>query len=298
VGGANNANFRNHDRNKEKRHGGSGSWLFGEKPHELFVEWTEGRMKPPILWLHAKPGTGKSVLCSAAIERLRSAQYNAITAFLLLRFDQPAQSLQLFRTLADQLLHLFFQQSAQIPNEIVALLSRNRDDSASVKELIQFLLTRMKPVYIFLDGLDELEEDIKDFLSFIVTMAKDSGGTLRLWCSSQPRSSIKMALKGCHELEIDATHVECDIRAYLTSYIPDAIEEENQILTTTVYKAVSERAEGSFLWASCMVDWIGDAESPAERIKKIKEGFPDDINTYYKRILDRLSEKDDGKLSR
>ena len=52
--------------------GGTCDWLF-EEPD--FQNWLNGKSTKPVLWLHAGPGTGKSILCSQAYKYAEAAAF-------------------------------------------------------------------------------------------------------------------------------------------------------------------------------------------------------------------------------
>ena len=290
LGGNNEFNSRQYDHLVGKRHSGSCNWLLH---HNLFNSWWQGHIYPPILWLHAQPGAGKSVLCSFAIEKARKTPSEVATAFLFLRFARQVSPIQLLRDLALQLLLQLFQRLGRdqdIPESLYGIWHSDRDDSTYVKRLLEQLVDHLTPVYIFLDGLNEVEADIQDFLKFLNGMAANE--KLRLWCSSQHTSKIKRDLEGCHELVISVIDTQSDIESYLATTIPQHVIEGDQQFITTFQDIVLDVAKGCFLWASNMIEELAAAVSEDEMKQLILERLPVTMDEYYKNLLERLNKRD------
>ncbi|KAF8476586.1 hypothetical protein DFH94DRAFT_99030 [Russula ochroleuca] len=73
----------NHNIARKAHHKGTASWFFRGS---IFKRWTSS----PLLWIHGKPGSGKSVLCSGIIEDIKAQREagSAIMAYFYLRLPR------------------------------------------------------------------------------------------------------------------------------------------------------------------------------------------------------------------
>ena len=290
LGGTNEFNAKQYDHFRQKRNPGSCRWLLH---HELFTSWWRGQLSPSVLWLHAQPGAGKSVLCSSAIELARESPSKMATAYLFLKFAHHVESLQLLRALGLQLLLQLFQRQQDdqdTPDFIREILHSDRDDFTHVKRIFNQLVEQLSPVYVFLDGLNEVEANIDDFIAFLTELAANE--KLRLWVSSQYHSRIQRSLKGCRELAVTAADTQPDIEIYLSKAIPENVMEGDPEFISTFQNMVLRDTKGSFLWASNMIEALAAAISEDERKMLIFDRLPATMDQYYIGLLKRLTERD------
>ena len=295
LGGTHESNFRQYDHLREKRYPGSCQWLFH---HEQFASWWAGRAQPSILWVQGQPGAGKSVLCSAAIEEAKRSPSEMAAAFLFLRLTQNAEPIQLLRSLCRQFPHHFLQRQRHdqdIPELFYAVLRTDRDDYANVKRMFEQLVEQLAPVYIFLDGLNEVEGDIQDILKSLIDMV--SIYKLRLWCSSQYTLEIKRALGKYHELVVTAADTQEDIELYLSKKVPQLVTEGDLDFISKFQKIVLSDAKGCFLWASNMIEALATAVSEDERNILILDRLPRSMDQYYAGLVERLGMRDNSGWS-
>ena len=141
-----------------KKHPGTGLWLI-EDPR--FSEWLiEGNF---ILWLNGFAGSGKSVLCSTAIQsvlRHRRSDPRIGIAFFYFTFNDESK-----RDESGMLRALLLQLSTQLRDghaDLSRLYNSYQTSTAPSRVLIEylrFLIERFNHVYIMLDALDESPRD-------------------------------------------------------------------------------------------------------------------------------------------
>ena len=290
LGGTHESSAQQYDHFIAKKHPGSCQWLIR---HDLFTSWWAGRISPSVLWVQGQPGAGKSILCSAAIEEVKKSPNEMAAAFTFLRLAQKAGSIQLLRDLSVQLLYQMFQRQQQdqdIPESLYTVLRSDRDVLANVKAMFEQLVEQLLPVYVFLDGLNEVEGDLGDILKFFIGMA--SSGRLRLWCSSQYTPDVKRALEGQNELLVTAADTQDDIESYLSKTIPQHVTEGDMDFISQFQKFVLVDTKGCFLWASNMIEALANAVSEDERKMLILDRLPHSMDQYYAGLFERLNNRD------
>ncbi|KAL4942877.1 hypothetical protein BDV06DRAFT_221721 [Aspergillus oleicola] len=169
---------------------------------------------------------------------------------------------QLLRCLADRIKDV-------LPAAIEPYLNVNNQDSTRMEDLIEALLMELPQTFIFVDGLDEAEyaedvsdfgyhdQDVQEFVGFLLRKAAESSATVRLWCSSQDLPTIhnyleKNNAEDIQELPAQVKEVQEDIIRYLSSAMP--VTHGGSGLPQAFIRATLEtEVEGSFRWAKHML---------------------------------------------
>ncbi|KAH8979420.1 hypothetical protein EDB86DRAFT_643179 [Lactarius hatsudake] len=79
-------------------HAGSATWLFG---HNVFTDWMSAGS---LLWVHGKPGSGKSILCSAIVQHIMTLCEAGQASMAYFYFDFRDKEKQNVRNLITSLL--------------------------------------------------------------------------------------------------------------------------------------------------------------------------------------------------
>ena len=275
-------------------------WLFKDS---MFQDWIKGTSSKPILWLFAGPGSGKSVLCSHAVEYVRGLGEVQARCLHFYEFDNEHTAIVTARNLATQLFEQFWLLHQDVPDDLQITSQKSGADLINVFEIIRILVGKLPRVYIFLDGLDEectmarWKEAIK-IVEFVNLLAEISPKTVRVWYSSQDRPIIQQQLESHLLLNVkEQTRVAVD--KYISLTVPGICNPEvDQNTRTWILSELKQRADGNFLWASLMLKTIENEVSSFDEMELfIKEGLPKDLDAYYRRIIARY-EKRERELAR
>lgn len=312
IEGQNEVNFSLYSTILKERYPQTCQWLFS---HSQFTAWTAQETTAPIFWLNGKHGAGKSFLCASAIDYVSGSLKPTGCFYHFFRKDAYISRNQLLRNIASQLIHCLYSRNPKIPPSLELYLKINKDDSISLEKLIRVALKELPSAYIFLDGLDEAEytkeqapisihtanNEVNDFVSFLMECAVQHPTNVRLWCSSQPlyewqsffdRTSWK-ARTVQHAISLMDT--ANDIRRYLDHNVAESMADNNRDDFANLFfkAAMSTEVEGSFLWASSMLkDLKEQAEDTDDLIKLASEGLPSKMSAVYSQIMDRVKARD------
>ncbi len=275
-------------------------WLFKDS---RFQDWIKGTSFKPILWLFAGPGSGKSVLCSHAVEYTRSLSEAQAQCVHFYEFDNEHTAIVTARNLATQLFERYWFLNQDVPEDLQSTSQENGADLVNVFELIRVLVGKLPKVYIFLDGLDEectmarWREAIK-IVDFVNLLAATSPKTVRVWYSSQDRPVIRQQLESHLVLNVKE-HIRVAVNDHISLKVPGICNPEvDQDTRTWILRELKQRADGNFLWASLMLKTIENEVSSFDEMELfIKEGLPMDLDAYYRRIIARY-EKRERELAR
>ena len=141
-----------------KKHPGTGLWLIEDS---RFANWLIEHNS--VLWLNGFAGSGKSVLCSTAIQhvlRHRRSDPKIGIAFFYFTFNNESKQDE-----SAMLRALLLQLSTQLRDghaDLVRLYDSYKTGTPSsgvLIEYLRFLIERFQHVYILLDALDESPRD-------------------------------------------------------------------------------------------------------------------------------------------
>ncbi|KAG1898125.1 uncharacterized protein F5891DRAFT_1148495 [Suillus fuscotomentosus] len=282
------------DRNLRGRSQITCQWLFS---HDEFLQWQNNPPLSPILWIHGPPGSGKSTLCSSAIEFLAKSPGSDVVIFHFYDFAQHFSPEQTLSILAAQLLLHYHQRLQEIPDELQKIIHAPQSLLERVQKVVKALIEGYPRIYFFLDGLDEETttksswDDAVLVLRFLAKLVDESPTRVRVWCSSQRRDCIRKELRGCRSLDIDG-YTRSDLALYLSDEVSklqllwSSPSEQASILET-----LKSRAECSFIWAKFMIDALGECWSTA-RMEEHLKGFPQTLAEYYHRFFDCIEKLD------
>lgn len=154
---------------------GTCSWIFSKQSYRDWFSSTQSS----ILWFHARPGAGKSVLASHLIQLFEDAEETS--AYFCFRYNND-----LLRS-PQSLLRSFAYQLAQNHRCACLALLELRKEAINISESKigvvwkkLFLDTLLKtpferPVYLIIDALDEAEPSERlSFMNYLADISKKS----------------------------------------------------------------------------------------------------------------------------
>lgn len=264
-----------------------------------------------LFWFSGLPGSGKSTLLryiknsrqlGAALERWRDAHALDIASFFF--WESGLVSQRSFegalRSILHQLLsarpHLVlsalpnlwaFLQTASTVDRVRRLASWH---ASELQEAVVALFASIQSeggrrVLLFLDGIDEFEGDPDDIVRLLQTIAAHD--SVKICVSSRPWPVFERAFAAQPHLRLqDATRK--DMEAYVAERLADVGSARGEVV-----RAIVDRAEGVFLWATVAVDevnrWDVKRRSSHSEVESLPLG-PD--NLYRHLLVDIASEVD------
>ncbi|KAI0309353.1 hypothetical protein OF83DRAFT_1045488, partial [Amylostereum chailletii] len=187
----------NHNAACELHHPGTGDWLLRG---DIFKGW---KMKESsLLWIHGKPGSGKSILSSVIIEALKPSADTRDSPHLVdfyfdFRDSHKHECRGVLSSLAFQLAHL----SSEANTLLRDLYSRNHTGTvepsiAELNECVKHMFSVFGEVFVILDALDEcpMHTERTKVLDMVQNIMSWKLRGLHLCITSRPETDIKMRL--------------------------------------------------------------------------------------------------------
>jgi WD40 repeat protein len=263
----------------------------------VFSDWLDEDSDIRVLWLHALPASGKSVLSSFIITELLNE--DRVCACYFFRFGDQTK-----RSLSNCLRSLAYQTAEQLPSFQNALLELNLttaglgklDARAIWQRVFCGVLFKQRcswPIYWVIDALDEAD-DRGVLLEFIQTIPSSFICIKVLLVSRQTTELVtqfdrlggKMPMS-CLALK----NSEEDIRTYVESeinYLHALADYQTQIVDKLL-----QGAHNNFLWVSLALKEILECNT-MEDLEDVLEGLPPDMEHLYRRMEDLINPKNLG----
>ncbi|KAF8494847.1 hypothetical protein F5888DRAFT_606179 [Russula emetica] len=282
------------------RHKKMASWFF---QGSIFQEW---KSAGSLLWVHGKPGSGKSVLCSTVIQDIKAMckAGNASMAYFYFDFrDANKQGLR------DLLLSLLMQLSAS-SNPRCDILSdlyfahdegkEQPSDTTLAKCLKEMLaLPDRCPIYLIIDALDEssntsgIPSPREKVLELVNELVELCLAHLRICVTSRPEIDIRDVLAPLTSSQVslhDQTGQKKDIVEYVKSVVYSNSEpimrrwkaEDKEL----VVEVLSERADGMFRWIFCQLETLRHCLPPS--VRRTLDELPESLDETYERVIKEI----------
>ncbi|KAH8171120.1 ankyrin repeats (3 copies) domain-containing protein [Sarocladium implicatum] len=277
------------------RHRGSGQWFLDS---QLYQSWKS--RAGSFLWLHARPGCGKTVLSSTVIEHLQERGKEAVIVlyFLFTFNDVSKQSAEgMLRSLTFQL-YIGVPESRSVLEEAMSV---QQPSFALLCDVFAKMIREAGPVAIVLDALDECsrkEDAVLDALSWVRSFRTWSADVRVLVTSRDEehiRSSLTAWVREEDILELRSRLVRSDIR----HYVHDAVQAHDGLkrwhsrpdVQNEIERTLVDKADGMFRWVSCQLEVLRTCRTLSALRARLQK-LPPTLEATYVRILENIPEED------
>ncbi|KAI0315317.1 hypothetical protein OF83DRAFT_1200501 [Amylostereum chailletii] len=280
----------NHNSALELRHPGTGDWfLCGDD----FEGWKN--MALSFLWIHGKPGSGKTVLCSAIIEELKLVP-NARVLYFYFDFRDPEKhrARGLLASLLDQLAY-FSPGCASLLRDLYERChdGREQPSTSALTECLENMLSTCGEVFVIWDALDECpaHPERAEVLQIINNLINWKRWGLHICVTSRPEIDIKehLASLATHQLNL---HLADQQGRDIESYIKHVFQHDPAFRSwkaedkELAIQTLSQHANGMFRWVFCQIDALRNC-LPMD-IRRTLQDLPKTLNETYQRILQNI----------
>src|SRR5256714_7984687 len=237
------------ERLQKARHIGTCEWIFDDPEYQKWLT----SPKNESLWIHANPGTGKSVLCSTIVQRLREEKKKV--GFFFCSFQDPLRKgiTCALKSLALQLLNLHDDTPTDVEriyeDEVFRHGQVKLQNPTVIVGVLQALLKTLDRVHVIVDGLDECENRNTTIDLLSECLRKSSLGIVKwLWSSRiEPDFQHLSASAKARSIHMQKAQVEKDIKTFI---------EDSPEMAGNSHQSVEEwvaASDGNFLWLTLML---------------------------------------------
>ncbi|KAH8978398.1 ankyrin repeat-containing domain protein [Lactarius akahatsu] len=264
----------------------------------IFQEWYS---MGSLLWIHGKPGSGKSILCSTIIQRLISLCDDGRASVAYFYFDFRDDKKKHLHDLLPSLLVQFAAQSIPCCDIISRVYSthgkgmQTPSDEVLINCLVNILSTvTQHPIYIIVDALDEClntsgvrspRERVLGLMKHLINLHLPN---LHICVTSRPEIDIRIRLEPLTSRRVslhDQTGHREDIAKYINSEVgvvanDNTWREDDKEL---VIETLSQKADGMFRWVYCQLEML--RLCLRSRVRQFVNELPDSLDDTYARVL-------------
>ncbi|KAH9170740.1 hypothetical protein EDB89DRAFT_1887768, partial [Lactarius sanguifluus] len=280
-------------------HDGTAAWL---TRGDAFKAW---RANGCLLWVHGKPGSGKSILSSVIIREIEGLCNTGFASMAYFYFDFKDTAKQDSRALIASLLVQLSDQSDVYCDILRALYSAHRrgsvqpNDAALARCLkTTFVALGETPIYLILDAVDEclntsgMPSPREKVLRLVKELVELKLSNLHLCITSRLEIDIRNALEplATHRISLhDESGQNADIANYVSSIVHSDLRmrrwraEERDVVVGTL----SAKADGMFRWVFCQLEILRHCFPSS--VLNILEQLPESLDETYERILREIS---------
>ncbi|KAI0320597.1 ankyrin repeat-containing domain protein [Amylostereum chailletii] len=283
----------NHNLMNESHHPGTGDWLLRG---DVFKGWKSDSAS--LLWIHGKPGSGKSVLCSTIIQelKLQALPFSLVYFYFDFRDDAKHNCRGLLSSLVIQLAHLYPEGGSILHD----LYSKNQDggeqpSSDALIHCLRGMLSVRGETFVVLDALDEcpVHAERAKVLSVIEKIMEWKIQGLHLCVTSRPEHDIKTRLESLAPVQVNLHLVDQqaeDIGAYIRHVLQHdyAFQGWRPDDANLAIRTLSEQANGMFRWVFCQLEVLRDCLP--KHIRHVLKNLPKTLDETYQRILENIAE--------
>ena len=284
---------------------GTCEWLLFE---DKYVAWAF-RDKPQLLRLQGGPGIGKTMISSFLVGKLEEEAREDSAVTLAYYFcDNKDESRNtasaLLRGLLLQLLRkrpvLFQKHVEEFYDEMKNRLDQLFKDLDILWRIFRSMLKDHDAgkVYVLLDALDECEKSSRQ--AFLTHLEKlfaiqqlDGNLNIKFLITCRPEQEIEDTLRDVGEcLRMDSFKINSDLSNFIDVKVDDLCRRK--VYPTTlkhdIKVALTDKAGGTFLWASLVLDDISKAKT-ARKAREMLQVLPSSLSEVYNRILNNIEDE-------
>ncbi|KAN0136186.1 hypothetical protein V8E53_006046 [Lactarius tabidus] len=299
----------NHNIARKAHHEGTAVWLFQGR---VVIEW---KTAGSLLWIHGKPGSGKSVICSSVIQDIMAMCEAGSAIMVYFYFDFRDLSKQSCHDLLRSLVFQLSTHSSPFCDILHCVYKAHKDGTqqpsddtlkACLKEMLG-LLVRGR-IFIVLDALDECPNSsgFPSIRSEVLQLVKELVDLhlhgLYICATSRPEVDIRAVFEplafrsvSLHDESGQKTDIAEYVRNVVNSSPSPAMRRWRAEDKDMVIETLTERADGMFRWVFCQLEALQHCFPP--NLRQFLNELPDTLDETYERMLREINktQKEDAR---
>ncbi|KAH9177270.1 hypothetical protein EDB89DRAFT_1528228 [Lactarius sanguifluus] len=286
----------NYNTAREAYQEGTAAWFF---QCDIFKEW---ELVGSLLWVHGKPGSGKSIFSSAIVKHVKHLR-NASMAYFFFDFRDKEKKQDLRNFLTSLLIQLSAHSNPC--RDIIFNLYSDHDNGTqqpSIGDLTKclhemLLVAARRPVYLIIDALDEcpnisgLPTPRSLLLGLLEDLVDLRVPNLHICVTSRPEVDIKSIL-GPLAYSAVSLHDESGQKKDISDYVNTVVNSDRKMRKwrdadkKLVVEVLSEKADGMFRWVYCQLEVLQHCITAS--IRPILDQLPVSLDETYARVLGQI----------
>ncbi|KAK5631464.1 hypothetical protein RRF57_007178 [Xylaria bambusicola] len=267
-------------------------WIFQTEEYSAFTNWAKGTSENPacrLLWINGPAGVGKTMLLISIIRKLES-QLSSFTPRLSYFFCQgtAGRDLRSATSVLRNLIWLLLFQQPHLMEHIQPehgdkgrALFENEEAFHALDDIFERMLkdTRLVPVYLIVDALDECDQGLVRLLR-LISKSFDLSDKVRWLVSSRPEVLAQFDQDIRKELRnLERPHVARSL-----------VQLHPEMLDKPLSSQIRQKAKNTFLWVALVFEELRTVPGfdAVETIKALPQGLPE----LYDDMILRIEKKE------
>ncbi|RFU29447.1 hypothetical protein B7463_g6894, partial [Scytalidium lignicola] len=267
-----------------------------------FQEWQDRMSKKDKLWIYGSPACGKTYLAKHIVKLEQEPQNVVVQCF----FDEFLEDRKDVRAVFLSSLHQVLKSQPQLINKFIVPEYQSRKSEKIIWDID--ILNKIWPkvvveaakycrLTIVIDGLEQCSrylEDLFNSLKYCEISLKDTC-SVKLLLVARECEAIEHHSTGFSKYQVTFEDIHNDIVATVKEDIKTVakIRRYTPSFTNNLCKAITNGADGMYLWASLVAKDIKHTVPSQANMENRLEKLPKGIMELYDSILGRISEKAD-----
>ena len=276
---------------RKLRYPGTCEWI---RSQLNFRRWSEATASSSesLLWIHAIPGAGKTVLSSFLIDHIASFEFRSSSTVFYFLFKSTDIDKNSITAAARSLLYQLYKTCGSTDAAFVDDIKKHLNDSGQIHaksfnkiwNLFFKYAANVTGLVIVIDALDECMEP-KLLIRGLQQFGK--GSAAKIVVTSRREKELIHDLRDWMSIEMGAQEITADIAAFLTHKVSRSPKLSHPLMRSSVLEALQSHSNGMFLWAALMIKDLKSKSSVYE-IQDALRALPEGLNKMYESILRRL----------
>lgn len=276
---------------RKLRHPGTCEWIRSQLGFQRWLESTVSSSES-LLWIHAIPGAGKTILSSFLIDHVAPFGFrpsSTVFYFLFKSIDIDKNSMT---AAARSLLYQLYKNRGSTDAALVEDIKKQLDDSGQIHaksfrtiwSLFNEYAANVPGLVIVIDALDECIEP-RLLIRGLQQLCKSSA--VKVIVTSRREKELVQDLRDWMPIGMGVKEITADIAVFLAYKISRSPKLSDPRVCSSVFNALQSRSNGMFLWVALMIKDLKSKSSVYE-IQDALLALPEGLDNMYERILRRL----------
>ncbi|GAM36872.1 hypothetical protein TCE0_022r06309 [Talaromyces pinophilus] len=271
---------------------GTVEWLLQDP---IVSQWLDVSSSVNMLWLQGIPGAGKTFAASFVVEKALKA---ARTLYIFASYRHT------FTTAISVLQSLLFQLSSDEPSVQSLLTEFNQRDLKSntkkVAELLKTAISVVGPVFVIVDGVDEIDECERTHILCILLDTLKESSEMKICFSSRAEDDIDRIIGAQAKIiRVDKKN-SGSIQSYINYRTKQLIDKHRfspaaKKEIVSLISPVAANSKGMFLYARIVMDNV-TMLNDVEEVRHELRALPKDLDAAYQRIINRVNRLSPGTV--
>lgn len=284
-------------------------WILQREELRDWLDVSPSRKIPEVLWIHGKPGAGKTIISAKLAEHLQNTSLSPFAYFFCFYGNGLKRSyLNIIKSWVSQLAK-DNGKALHVAAEFYREKESQNITNLELWQIFRRLNATIDSCFFLVDGFDECDDEKADYhnhslldsrATFLLNLNDSLRGTsARVLIMSRPDFDLRDQLQSNSLLTPDSQvlwkafgislkDTSQDVRAFAQRVMDLKLRKHSANLRDELANKATEKAQGMFLWIKLLQNRLSGAKSSFD-LRKIIEDTPSGLEQAYERDLLRIA---------